>query len=92
MNSGASARAEDPEEAHFELWDAARTTSAVGTPNVVVVGGGLTGGNAALGVPTRPRRSRHAHQLEAHLPYRRPPLSGFLRGTEPFDNVRCPTR
>ena len=57
------------------------------TPNVVVVGGGLTGGNAALEVC---RLAPDAHvtliSSETHLPYQRPPLSkGFLRGTEPFE-------
>jgi len=60
---------------------------AGGTRNVVVVGGGLCGGNAALELK---RLEPDAHvtliSSEAHLPYQRPPLSkGFLRGTEPFD-------
>jgi len=60
-----------------------------GTPNVVVVGGGLTGGNAALELC---RLAPDAHvtliSSEAHLPYQRPPLSkGFLRGTEPFEDA-----
>ena len=62
---------------------------ADGTPKVVVVGGGLTGGNAALEVC---RLASDAHvtliSSEAHLPYQRPPLSkGFLRGTEPFEDA-----
>lgn len=62
---------------------------AASTPNVVVVGGGLTGGNAALEVC---RLAPHAHvtliSSEEHLPYQRPPLSkGFLRGTEPFEDA-----
>jgi 3-phenylpropionate/trans-cinnamate dioxygenase ferredoxin reductase subunit len=62
---------------------------ARGAPNVVVVGGGLTGGNAALEVC---RLAPDAHvtliSSEAHLPYQRPPLSkGFLRGTEPFEDA-----
>jgi len=57
--------------------------------NVVVVGGGLTGGNAALEVC---RLAPEVHvtlvSSEAHLPYQRPPLSkGFLRGTEPFEDA-----
>src|SRR5260370_7304175 len=60
---------------------------AGGTRNVVVVGGGLCGGNAALELG---RLASDVHvtliSSEAHLPYQRPPLSkGFLRGTEPFD-------
>ncbi len=60
-----------------------------GAPNVVVVGGGLTGANAALEVS---RLARDAHVTligaEAHLPYQRPPLSkGFLRGTEAFEGA-----
>jgi 3-phenylpropionate/trans-cinnamate dioxygenase ferredoxin reductase subunit len=60
-----------------------------GPSNVVVVGGGLTGGNAALEVC---RLAPDAHvtliSSEEHLPYQRPPLSkGFLRGTEPFENA-----
>jgi len=56
-------------------------------PNIVVVGGGLAGGNAALELR---RLAPDAHVTligsEAHLPYQRPPLSkGFLRGTEAFD-------
>jgi 3-phenylpropionate/trans-cinnamate dioxygenase ferredoxin reductase subunit len=62
---------------------------ASGTPNVVVVGGGLTGGNAALEVC---RLAPGAHvtliSSEVHLPYQRPPLSkGFLRGTEAFEDA-----
>lgn len=62
---------------------------AGGTPNVIVVGGGLTGGNAALEVC---RLAPEAHvtliSSEAHLPYQRPPLSkGFLRGSEPFEDA-----
>ncbi len=62
---------------------------AGGTRNVVVVGGGLTGGNAALEVG---RLAPDVHvtliSSEAHLPYQRPPLSkGFLRGTEPFEDA-----
>jgi len=54
--------------------------------SVVIVGGGLTGGNAALELK---RLEPDAHVTlitsETHLPYQRPPLSkGFLRGTEPF--------
>jgi 3-phenylpropionate/trans-cinnamate dioxygenase ferredoxin reductase subunit len=55
--------------------------------SVVVVGGGLTGGNAALEV-CRLAPDVHVTLIssEAHLPYQRPPLSkGFLRGTEPFE-------
>jgi 3-phenylpropionate/trans-cinnamate dioxygenase ferredoxin reductase component len=57
--------------------------------SVVIVGGGLTGGNAALEVC---RLAPGAHvtliSSEAHLPYQRPPLSkGFLRGTEPFEDA-----
>ncbi|HEX7263258.1 MAG TPA: FAD-dependent oxidoreductase [Candidatus Dormibacteraeota bacterium] len=60
-----------------------------GTPKVIVIGGGLTGGNAALEVC---RLAPDAHvtliSSEAHLPYQRPPLSkGFLRGTEPFEDA-----
>ncbi len=52
----------------------------------MIVGGGLTGGNAALELK---RLEPDAHVTlitsETHLPYQRPPLSkGFLRGTEPF--------
>ena len=59
------------------------------TQNVVVVGGGLTGGNAALELC---RLDPEAHvtliSSEAHLPYQRPPLSkGFLRGSEPFEDA-----
>jgi 3-phenylpropionate/trans-cinnamate dioxygenase ferredoxin reductase component len=55
--------------------------------NIVVVGGGVAGGNAALELR---RLSPDTHVTligsEAHLPYQRPPLSkGFLRGTESFD-------
>jgi len=60
---------------------------AGGTRNVVVVGGGLCGGNAALEL-CRLASDVHVTLIssEAHLPYQRPPLSkGFLRGTEPFD-------
>jgi 3-phenylpropionate/trans-cinnamate dioxygenase ferredoxin reductase subunit len=62
---------------------------AASTPNVVVVGGGLSGGSAALEVC---RLAPHAHvtliSSEEHLPYQRPPLSkGFLRGTEPFEDA-----
>ena len=62
---------------------------AGGIRNVVVVGGGLTGGNAALEVG---RLAPEVHvtlvSSEAHLPYQRPPLSkGFLRGTEPFEDA-----
>ena len=62
---------------------------AGGTRNVVVVGGGLCGGNAALEVG---RLASDVHvtliSSEAHLPYQRPPLSkGFLRGTEPFQDA-----
>jgi 3-phenylpropionate/trans-cinnamate dioxygenase ferredoxin reductase subunit len=62
---------------------------AGGIQNVVVVGGGLTGGNAALEVC---RLAPEVHvtliSSEAHLPYQRPPLSkGFLRGTEPFEDA-----
>jgi 3-phenylpropionate/trans-cinnamate dioxygenase ferredoxin reductase component len=62
---------------------------AGGTPKVVIVGGGLTGGNAALEVC---RLAPDAHvtliSSETHLPYQRPPLSkGFLRGTEPFEDA-----
>ena len=62
---------------------------AGGTRNVVVVGGGLTGGNAALEV-CRLAPDVHVTLIssEAHLPYQRPPLSkGFLRGTEPFEDA-----
>jgi 3-phenylpropionate/trans-cinnamate dioxygenase ferredoxin reductase subunit len=62
---------------------------AGGTRNVVVVGGGLTGGNAALEV-CRLTPDVHVTLIssEAHLPYQRPPLSkGFLRGTEPFEDA-----
>jgi 3-phenylpropionate/trans-cinnamate dioxygenase ferredoxin reductase subunit len=57
--------------------------------SVVIVGGGLTGGNAALEVC---RLAPDAHvtliSSETHLPYQRPPLSkGFLRGTEPFEDA-----
>ncbi len=57
--------------------------------SVVIVGGGLAGGNAALELG---RLAHDAHVTligsEAHLPYQRPPLSkGFLRGTEPFDDA-----
>ncbi len=57
--------------------------------SVVIVGGGLAGGNAALELG---RLAPDAHVTligsEAHLPYQRPPLSkGFLRGTEPFDDA-----
>ena len=60
---------------------------AGGTRNVVVVGGGLCGGNAALEL-CRLASDVHVTLIssEAHLPYQRPPLSkGFLRGTEPFE-------
>jgi len=60
-----------------------------GIRNVVVVGGGLTGGNAALEV-CRLAPDVHVTLIssEAHLPYQRPPLSkGFLRGTEPFEDA-----
>ena len=55
--------------------------------NIVVVGGGVAGGNAALELR---RLAPDAHVTligsEAHLPYQRPPLSkGFLRGTQAFD-------
>jgi 3-phenylpropionate/trans-cinnamate dioxygenase ferredoxin reductase subunit len=55
--------------------------------SVVIVGGGLTGGSAALELK---RLEPDAHVTlitsETHLPYQRPPLSkGFLRGTEPFE-------
>ncbi len=62
---------------------------AGGTRNVVVVGGGLCGGNAALEV-CRLDSDVHVTLIssEAHLPYQRPPLSkGFLRGTEPFEDA-----
>ncbi|HAC46949.1 MAG TPA: hypothetical protein DCF65_12920 [Chloroflexi bacterium] len=62
---------------------------AGGIQNVVVVGGGLTGGNAALEV-CRLAPDVHVTLIssEAHLPYQRPPLSkGFLRGTEPFEDA-----
>jgi len=62
---------------------------AGGTRNTVVVGGGLTGGNAALEV-CRLAPDVHVTLIssEAHLPYQRPPLSkGFLRGTEPFEDA-----
>jgi 3-phenylpropionate/trans-cinnamate dioxygenase ferredoxin reductase component len=62
---------------------------AGGVQNVVVVGGGLTGGNAALEV-CRLAPDVHVTLIssEAHLPYQRPPLSkGFLRGTEPFEDA-----
>jgi len=62
---------------------------AGGTRNVVVVGGGLCGGNAALEV-CRLASDVHVTLIssEAHLPYQRPPLSkGFLRGTEPFEDA-----
>ena len=62
---------------------------AGGTQNVVVVGGGLTGGNAALEV-CRLAPDVHVTLIssEAHLPYQRPPLSkGFLRGAEPFEDA-----
>ncbi len=62
---------------------------ASGIQNVVVVGGGLTGGNAALEV-CRLAPDVHVTLIssEAHLPYQRPPLSkGFLRGTEPFEDA-----
>jgi 3-phenylpropionate/trans-cinnamate dioxygenase ferredoxin reductase subunit len=60
---------------------------AGGTRNIVVVGGGLCGGNATLEV-SRLAPDVHVTLIssEAHLPYQRPPLSkGFLRGTEPFE-------
>ena len=62
---------------------------AGGIQNVVVAGGGLTGGNAALEV-CRLAPDVHVTLIssEAHLPYQRPPLSkGFLRGTEPFEDA-----
>jgi 3-phenylpropionate/trans-cinnamate dioxygenase ferredoxin reductase subunit len=62
---------------------------AGGFQNVVVVGGGLTGGNAGLEV-CRLAPDVHVTLIssEAHLPYQRPPLSkGFLRGTEPFEDA-----
>jgi 3-phenylpropionate/trans-cinnamate dioxygenase ferredoxin reductase subunit len=62
---------------------------AGGIQNVVVVGGGLTGGNAALEV-CRLAPDVHVTLIssEPHLPYQRPPLSkGFLRGTEPFEDA-----
>jgi 3-phenylpropionate/trans-cinnamate dioxygenase ferredoxin reductase subunit len=62
---------------------------AGGTRNIVVVGGGLCGGNAALEV-CRLAPDVHVTLIssEAHLPYQRPPLSkGFLRGTEPFEDA-----
>src|SRR5258708_31986130 len=62
---------------------------AGGTRNVVVVGGGLVGAHAALGV-CRLASDVHVTLIssEAHLPYQRPPLSkGFLRGTEPFQDA-----
>jgi 3-phenylpropionate/trans-cinnamate dioxygenase ferredoxin reductase subunit len=57
--------------------------------SVVVVGAGLTGGNAALELK---RLDVQTHVTivgaEMHLPYQRPPLSkGFLRGTEPFEDA-----
>jgi 3-phenylpropionate/trans-cinnamate dioxygenase ferredoxin reductase component len=65
-----------------------------GIRNVVVVGGGLTGGNAALEV-CRLAPDVHVTLIssEAHLPYQRPPLSkGFLRGTEPFEDALVASR
>jgi 3-phenylpropionate/trans-cinnamate dioxygenase ferredoxin reductase subunit len=55
----------------------------------VIVGGGLTGGNAALEVcRLAPDARVTLISSEAHLPYQRPPLSkGFLRGTEPFEDA-----
>jgi 3-phenylpropionate/trans-cinnamate dioxygenase ferredoxin reductase subunit len=57
------------------------------TLSVVIVGGGLTGGNAALEVRRlAPDAKVTLISSEPHLPYQRPPLSkGFLRGTEPFE-------
>jgi 3-phenylpropionate/trans-cinnamate dioxygenase ferredoxin reductase subunit len=59
------------------------------TLSVVIVGGGLTGANAALEVRRlAPETHVTLFSSEAHLPYQRPPLSkGFLRGTEPFEDA-----
>jgi 3-phenylpropionate/trans-cinnamate dioxygenase ferredoxin reductase subunit len=57
--------------------------------SVVIVGGGLTGGNAALEANRlAPDAKVTLISSEPHLPYQRPPLSkGFLRGTEPFEDA-----